>query len=146
MPTRDSLTDLGFKILNGFHRAVLRVSAGHVGGRAFGMDAVELRCVGRRSGLVRTTMLTVPVTHDGAMVLVASKGGDDRYPDWYFNLVAHPEVEIRRRGATVAVRARVASPEERRVLWPQVVAAYGPYASYQRRATREIPLVICEPR
>jgi deazaflavin-dependent oxidoreductase (nitroreductase family) len=146
MTTRDTLTDLGFKLLNGFHRGVLRLSAGRLGGRAFGMDAVELRCVGRRSGLLRTTMLTVPVTHEGAMVLVASKGGDDRYPDWYFNLVATPDVEIRRRGATLAVRARVASREERDLLWPQVVAAYRPYASYQRRAKREIPLVICEPR
>ena len=47
------------------------------------MSAVELRVVGRRSGVVRSTMLTVPVEFDGSLVLVASKGGDDRDPDWF---------------------------------------------------------------
>jgi len=146
MTTREKLTDRGFKLLNVLHRAVLRVSAGRVGSRAFGMDAVELSCVGRRSGLTRTTMLTVPVTYGDAMVLVASKGGDDRFPDWYLNIEANPEIEIRRRGATLLMRARVASPEESHELWPKVIGVYGPYASYRRRTKREIPLVICEPR
>ncbi len=110
------------------------------------MEAVELLTVGRRSGLPRSTMLTVPVSYDNAMVLVASKGGDDRYPDWYRNVVANPDVELRTRGTTLAMRARVASTEEGLVLWPKVIAAYRPYASYRRRAKREIPLVICEPR
>jgi deazaflavin-dependent oxidoreductase (nitroreductase family) len=146
MATRETLTDVGFKILNELHRAVLRASGGRLGARAFGMEAVELLTVGRRSGLPRSTMLTVPVSYDNAMVLVASKGGDDRYPDWYRNVVANPDVELRTRGTTLAMRARVASTEEGLVLWPKVIAAYRPYASYRRRAKREIPLVICEPR
>lgn len=138
--------DLGFKVLNLIHRVVLRISANHVGARAFGMSAVELRMLGRRSGLVRSTMLTVPVEYDSTLVLVASKGGDDRDPDWFRNIVANSEVEIVKEGTRTKMNARVASSEESERLWPQVVAAFQPYGGYRRRAQREIPLVICEPR
>jgi deazaflavin-dependent oxidoreductase (nitroreductase family) len=79
-------------------------------------------------------------------VLVASKGGDDRDPDWYRNLLAHPEIELTMAGRRRPMRARRASPAEKAELWPQVVAAYHGYAGYQRRTERDIPLVICEPR
>ena len=108
------------------------------------MSAVELRVAGRNSGIVRSTMPTVPLEFEGSLVLVASKGGDNRDPDWYRNLVATPMVEIVKGGRSLQMRARVANSEERRRLWPQVVAAYRPYESYQRRSQREIPLVICE--
>jgi deazaflavin-dependent oxidoreductase (nitroreductase family) len=146
MGARDTSIDLGFKALNIFHRMVLRASGNRVGSRAFGMSAVELRSVGRRSGLVRSTMLTVPVEYEGALVLVASKGGDDRDPDWLRNVVATPTIQIVKAGKIMDMRARVASSEESERLWPLVVAAYGPYAGYRRRAKRTIPLVICEPR
>ena len=68
-------------------------------------------------------------------------------PEWFRNLVAHPDVEIRsmKTGEVRKVRGRVASPEEKSQLWPQVVAAYQGYDDYQKRTTRDIPLVICEP-
>ncbi|MGH9114287.1 MAG: nitroreductase/quinone reductase family protein, partial [Acidimicrobiales bacterium] len=96
----------------------------------------------------RTTMLTAPVVDGTRVVLVASKGGDDRDPDWFRNAVAHPDVELTvvATGETRKVRARVATPEERAELWPRVVASYSGYAGYQRRTQRAIPLVICEPR
>lgn len=140
------MVDLGFKGLNGVHRLVLRASRNRLGTRAFGMSVVELRVVGRRSGVVRSTMLTVPVEFDGSLVVVASKGGDDRDPDWFGNILANPLVEVVRRGTTLPMRARVATESESERLWPQVVAAYRPYAGYRRRAQRAIPLVICEPR
>lgn len=146
MSVLQSLADTGFKALNVAHRAVLRASGGRVGGRAFGMPAVELHHVGRRSGQPRTTMLAAPVLEDGRVVLVASKGGDDRDPDWYRNLLAHPEAELVVAGRGRLVRARTASPEEKAELWPRVVAVYRGYAAYQRRSARDIPLVICEPR
>ena len=146
MSLRDELVDLGFKGLNRMHRLVVRASGHRLGLRAFGMTAVELRVPGRRTGIVRSTMLTVPVEFEGSLVLVASKGGDDRDPDWFRNLQASPLVEIVRSGTPIAMRARVATAEESERLWPQVIAAYRPYAGYRRRARREIPLVICEPR
>lgn len=140
------LTDAGFRLLNVVHRGVLRASGGRLGSRAFGMPAVALHTVGRRTGRPRTTMLTAPVVDGDRLVLVASKGGDDRDPDWLKNLVAHPEIEVDLRGERRPMVARVATPEESAALWPRVVAAYGPYAGYRRRSARDIPLVICEPR
>ena len=58
----------------------------------FGMPGVELHTIGRKSGEPRTTMLTTPIHDDSRVVLVASKGGDDRDPQWYRNLVANPDV------------------------------------------------------
>ena len=82
------------------------------------------------------------------MVLVASKGGDDRNPEWYRNLVANPEVEVKvlSTGETRKMRARVATATEKAELWPSIVAAYKGYAGYQKRTQRDIPVVICEPR
>jgi len=110
------------------------------------MPVVELHHVGRRSGLARTTMLTAPVSDADRFVLVASKGGDARDPEWFRNVVAHPEIEMTVHGQRRMMRARVASVEERSELWPQVISAYRPYASYRKRTTRDIPMVICEPR
>ncbi len=64
---------------------------------------------------------------------------------WYKNLVANPDVEITMNGATVPMRARTATPQERAELWPIITAKYSNYTSYQKRAGREIPVVICEP-
>jgi deazaflavin-dependent oxidoreductase (nitroreductase family) len=110
------------------------------------MPVVELHTTGRTSGRARSTVLTAPVTDGGRVVLVASKGGDDRDPDWYRNLIAGPDIELTIGGQRQPMRARPASAAERAELWPRVVAAHAGYASYQRRTRRDIPLVICEPR
>ena len=90
-------------------------------------------------------MLTSPVHDEHRVVLVASKGGDDRDPQWYRNLTANPDVEVTIDGSTRKIRARTASPEEKAALWPEIVAAYKGYDGYQKRAHRDIPVVICEP-
>jgi deazaflavin-dependent oxidoreductase (nitroreductase family) len=146
MSLQHRMADLGLKAMNVAHRAILRATGGRVLDSAFGMPVVELRTVGRKSGLPRTTMLTTPVTDGDRVVLVASKGGDDRDPEWYRNLLADPQVELTMAGRRRLMRARKASPEEKAELWPRVVAAYQGYAGYQRRTKRDIPLIICEPR
>lgn len=108
------------------------------------MPAVVLETSGRRSGLVRQTMLTAPVVEPDRIVLVASKGGDHRQPDWYLNLVATPDVKVTMNGRTRLMRARVASVEEKAEIWPRVTMAYEGYSGYQRRTQRDIPVVICE--
>ncbi|MCU1492704.1 MAG: nitroreductase family deazaflavin-dependent oxidoreductase [Acidimicrobiaceae bacterium] len=115
-------------------------------GSAFGMPVVELHTVGRRSGQPRSTMLTAPIVDGDRVVLVASKGGDDRDPDWYRNLVACPQIELTMAGRRRPMSARRASDDEKTELWPLVVAAYDGYGRYQHRTARDIPLVICEPR
>ncbi|HXY28303.1 MAG TPA: nitroreductase family deazaflavin-dependent oxidoreductase [Acidimicrobiales bacterium] len=143
---RDRLADVGFKLLNLGHKAVFRATGGRFPRSLQGMAAIELRTVGRVSGQVRTTMLTSPVHDEGRVVLVASKYGDDRDPQWYRNLTVNPHVEVVINGETRALRARTASAEEKAVLWPQIVAAYKNYDAYQRKSSRDIPVVICEAR
>jgi deazaflavin-dependent oxidoreductase (nitroreductase family) len=110
------------------------------------MTVIELHTIGRRSGREHSTILTVPVVEAGRLVLVASKGGAARDPDWFRNLLAHPEVEFTVAHERKAALARVATPEEASELWPLVLSAYRPYGSYQRRSSRDISLIICEPR
>ena len=142
---RNQIVDVGFKVMNGVHRGALAVTGGRFPRTLFGMPPVELTTIGRKSGEPRKTMLTSPVHDEHRVVLVASKGGDDRDPQWYRNLSANPEVEVTIDGTTRKMRARTASPEERAALWPEIVAAYKGYAGYEKRADREIPVVICEP-
>ena len=132
------------KGMNQYHRAMRTLSGGRLGSSFSGMAAVELHAIGRKSGQRRSVMLTAPVREPGRVVLVASKGGDDRDPEWYLNLVANPEVELTIDGVTEPMTARTATATERAELWPRIVAAYAGYGGYQQRTTREIPVVILE--
>lgn len=141
-----AVKDFGHRMLNRLHRAILAVSGGRLGSKLGSMPVVELHTIGRSSGARRTAMLTAPI-HDGERyVLVASKGGDPRHPAWYTNLVAHPDVDLAVDGRTIPMTARTATPEERAELWPRITRSYPGYAGYQKKTTREIPVVICEPR
>jgi deazaflavin-dependent oxidoreductase (nitroreductase family) len=146
MTLQQFLADLSLKTISQAHRTIVHLSGGRVLGSAFGMPVIELHTVGRTSGRPRSTMLTAPVIDGDRVVLVASKGGDDRDPDWFRNLAAHPEIELTMDGRRRLMRARRASAEEKAELWPRVVAAYKGYNQYQNRTGRDIPLVICEPR
>lgn len=146
MGVRTTAVDLGMKSMNAGHRVLLAVTRGKLGGRIGSMPVVELHTIGRRSRTPRRTLLTAPIVEDERVVLVASKGGDDRDPDWYRNLVATPEVRITIDGTTTEYTARTASTEEKAEMWPRIVDAYKGYAGYQRRTDRDIPVVICEPR
>ncbi|HXR55098.1 MAG TPA: nitroreductase family deazaflavin-dependent oxidoreductase [Acidimicrobiales bacterium] len=141
MPTNSQLN-----LMNAVHRGVLKLSGGRLGWRIMGMPALELTTTGRRSGQPRTTMLTSPTQEGDTIVIVASRGGDDQHPGWFFNLREHPEVTVAFAGKPKqSMLARVATPEERALLWPRVTAAYSGYAGYQKRTDREIPLVLLEP-
>lgn len=146
MSFRFRMADAGMRAMNAVHRALLALSGGRLGWDLVGMPVVELHTVGRSSGLRRSTMLTAPIQGDGRYVLVASKGGDDRNPEWYENLQANPEVELTVGGETRRFRARTASESEKAELWPHIVSAYPGYDSYRRRTKRNIPVIICEER
>jgi len=139
-------SDLQLKAMNTFHRSLVKISGGRVGWKAGRMPVVELTTVGRKSGQRRTVMLTSPAKHGDAIVVVASRGGDDQHPAWFLNLLEHPDVEVVvGGGGRTTMRARVATPEERAALWPTVTATYKGYARYQTKTAREIPLVLLEP-
>lgn len=138
-------SDSIFKFTNRLHRAIFTATNGKLMGKFFGMPVVMLTTKGRKSGQPRTSMLTSPVREGDKVVIVASKGGDPKHPMWFLNLQANPDVEATYDGKKRNMHARVASPEERERLWPQVVAGYKGYGQYQTKTTREIPLVILEP-
>ena len=138
---------LTFKALNRAHRLVLAATGGRLGWSAAGMPVVELTTTGRHSGRLRTTMLTSPYEEGDAIVLVASRGGDDRNPDWYLNLCERPEVTASVGGAPPRpMRAAVASADERARLWPLLTARHPNYAGYQEKTSRQIPIVLLRPR
>ena len=146
MPVDQTVTDLVTKLMNVTHKAALAVTGGRLGKQVMGMPAVLVHTTGRKSGQRRSVMLTTPIHEPDRLVLVASKGGDDRHPDWYHNIVAQPEIEVTEDGVTRPMLARTATAAEKAELWPQITAAYKGYAGYQKRTDRDIPVVICEPR
>jgi F420H(2)-dependent quinone reductase len=128
------------------HAALYRVSGGRVGGRLPGLPSLLLLDhVGARSGRLRTTPL-VYMPDGENLLIVASKGGYPKNPGWLYNLRAHPDTEVQIGRERVKVRAREADAAERSRLWP-AAAEYNPHwARYRTRTTREIPLVLLEPR
>lgn len=138
--------DVVLKAMNAAHRLLLKVSGGRVGHDAMGMPVLELTTVGRRSGEPRSVLLTAPLTDDGRLVVVASRGGDDRHPAWFLNLRDEPHVQVSVRGGPrTPMVARIASAEDRARMWPQIAGKYRNYAGYQKRTEREIPLVVLDP-
>lgn len=134
------------KLMNGFHRTLLKLSGGRLGWTGAGMPVLELTTTGRKSGERRTVMLTSPVQEGSTIVIVASRGGDDTHPAWFLNLRDDPNVEVVYQGKPKQqMRATVATPDERARLWPLVTAEYKNYAGYQSRTQREIPLVLLQP-
>ena len=146
MDVRRVAFDNFLKGVNALHRTLLRLSGGRLLRAPLGMPTVELHTIGRRTGRRHSVLLTAPVVEGDVVVLVASKGGDDRHPDWYRNLLAQPDVEVTIGGQTRPVHARTATEDEKAELWPRITAKYRGYAGYQRRTERDIPVVICEPR
>ncbi|WP_435743257.1 nitroreductase family deazaflavin-dependent oxidoreductase [Nocardioides sp. SYSU DS0663] len=131
-----------FRATNGRIGSTWRVGAGW----RKPVPTLLLKHVGRKSGTVFTTPLLF--LEDGPdLVVVASQGGLPKHPQWYRNLLAHPDTEVALKGERVRrVRARVAGPEERAALWPRLVDLYADFAKYQRWTDREIPVVVLEPR
>jgi deazaflavin-dependent oxidoreductase (nitroreductase family) len=138
---RHAVKDALFRVATGLHSGLYRRTGGRIAGRMFKQPMMLLTTTGRRSGEPRSTMLLC-IKDGDRFLAVASFGGDDRDPQWFKNLQANPEATIEVEGETIPVRARVADPEEKQALWPKVLAAYKGYANYQRRSSRDIPVVI----
>jgi deazaflavin-dependent oxidoreductase (nitroreductase family) len=126
------------------HARIYKLTGGRIGGRSMGAPVALVESVGRKSGKHRTHPLISG--EDGEnLVIVASKGGIDTHPAWYLNLMANPETNAWWQGKKRRVRAREAEGSERERLWSMMVEIYEPYASYQRRTERQIPVIVLEP-
>ena len=114
--------------------------------RDTGLAIVVVTSRGARSGNVRKNPV-MRVEYDGDYAIVASKGGAAENPEWYSNLVAHPnEVTIQDGPEPFAVTVREAHGKERALWWDRAIAAYPPYAEYQEKTEREIPVFIAARR
>ena len=128
------------------HATIYRATGGRIGGDLPGLPSLLLLDhLGAKSGKRRTTPL-VYMPDGENLLIVASKGGHPRHPAWLHNLRAHPDTEVQIGTRRLEVRAREADAEERRRLWPKA-AKYNPHwGRYRERTSREIPLVLLEPR
>jgi deazaflavin-dependent oxidoreductase (nitroreductase family) len=132
------------RIVTSIHVALYRASKGKIGGSISGLPVLLLTTAGRKTGRRRTTPLGyLPEGED--LLIVASNGGAHWFPSWWLNLNANPAGEVQMGDRRLAVTARKASPDERKVFWPRLVAAYKGYAGYERKTTREIPVVVLTP-
>ena len=134
--------DSFMKLANTLHRALIKVSAGKRGWDFYGMPVIKLTTIGRVSGKDRSVMLTSPIKSNGDICLVASKGGDDRHPEWYLNLLRDPRVKVEVPSGTKSMIATIAEGDERESLWNQIVSDFPNYGSYQEKTNREIPVII----
>lgn len=119
-------------------------SGGAEGNELRGMPVIVLTSVGAKSGLLRKTAL-MRVEHDGQYAVVASLGGAPKHPVWYFNLKANPLVELQDGAEKRDYIAREIDGDERAIWWERAVAAYPPYADYQLKTERVIPVFVLTP-
>jgi len=112
--------------------------------RETGLPVVVITNVGAKTGKVRKTPL-MKVEHDGKYAAVASYGGAPKHPVWYYNFVANPKVELQDGAKRIEMVARELSGDERDEWWERAVAAFPPYAEYQARTDRQIPVFLLEP-
>ena len=98
---------------------------------------------GAKSGKLRKNPV-MRVEKDGVYAAIASKGGEPEHPTWYHNFVAHPEVDLQDKDEKHTYRARIAEGAEREEWWERAVAQYAPYADYQEKTDRQIPVFLLE--
>ncbi len=121
-----------------------RANAGRLGGQFDGAPVLLLHSTGAKSGKERVNPMMYQQVGDHYAVF-ASKAGAPTNPDWFHNLVAHPEATIEIGTASMPVRARVATGAERDTIWQTQKERYPGFADYERSTDREIPVVILEP-
>ena len=130
----------------GAHGVLYKATRGVLGHHVPGLPPfLLLDHVGAKSGKRRTTPLLY--LRDGERVaVIASKGGHPKHPAWFHNLRANPDTTVQIGSTRLPVHARVAEGEERDRLFAKAIATYRPYADYQERTDRLIPVVVLEPR
>lgn len=130
-----------FRLTNGRIGSNWRIGAGF----RKPVPTLLLDHVGRTSGAAYTTPLLY-LASGGDLVVVGSQGGLPKNPQWVANLAAHPDTTVHLKGERRAVRARVADPEDRALLWPRLVELYADFETYQATTDRVIPVIVLSPR
>ena len=119
-------------------------SGGTKGMEMRGMPVILLTTIGAKTGKIRKTPL-MRVEHDGQYAIVASLGGAPKNPVWYYNVKAHPQVELQDGTVSGDYEAREVFGDEKAIWWERAVAAYPDYADYQAKTDRQIPVFVLTP-
>ena len=119
-------------------------SGGTDGTELKGRPVILLTTIGAKSGKIRKTPL-MRVEHDGEYAVVASLGGAPKNPVWYYNVKAHPRVELQDGSVTKDYEAREVFGDEKVAWWDRAVEAWPDYAEYQTKTDRQIPLFVLTP-
>ncbi|MFD7290902.1 nitroreductase family deazaflavin-dependent oxidoreductase [Streptomyces sp. NPDC059863] len=119
-------------------------SGGKEGTTLNGLPVIVLTTLGAKSGKIRKSPL-MRVEHEGVYAAVASMGGAPKHPVWYHNLVADPRAELQDGPERQDMIAREVTGDEKTVWWKRAVEAFPPYAEYQTKTDREIPVFLLEP-
>lgn len=120
-------------------------SGGTEGNTMKGRPIIILTTTGAKTGKTRKTPL-MRVEHDGTYAVVASLGGAPKHPVWYYNILAHPEVELQDGATKKEYVAHEATGEEKAQWWARATEAWPDYDTYQTKTDREIPLFVLTPR
>jgi deazaflavin-dependent oxidoreductase (nitroreductase family) len=145
-PWQERVGTVFVKQMSRVNTAIYRRSKGRYGAKfpGAGSPVCLVTTTGRKSGQPRSVPL-IYLRRGDDVVIVASKGGMSEHPDWFLNLRDDPKVSIQVGADTADYTARVAGPDEKAALWPDLVAVYADYDTYQKRTDRDIPVVVCEP-
>ncbi len=119
-------------------------SGGADGTELQGKPVILLTTIGAKTGKIRKTPL-MRVEHDGKYAVVASLGGAPKNPVWYYNIKAHPHVELQDGPVTKDYEAREVVGDEKVAWWERAVAAWPDYANYQKKTDRQIPVFVLTP-
>jgi deazaflavin-dependent oxidoreductase (nitroreductase family) len=122
-----------------------RVNAGKVGGYFEGAPLLLLHTTGARTGRERINPMMYQDLGGGSVAVFASKAGAPTHPDWYHNVVAHPDVTAEIGTATRRFHARTATADERERIWTKQKHDYPGFADYEAKTDREIPVVVLKP-
>jgi F420H(2)-dependent quinone reductase len=119
-------------------------SGGAEGTELQGKPVILLTTIGAKTGKIRKTPL-MRVEHGGEYAVVASLGGAPKNPVWYYNLKAHPRVELQDGSVAKDYEAREVFGDEKAAWWGRAVAAWPDYANYQTKTDRQIPVFVLTP-
>jgi len=133
-----------FRFFMAIYVFLYRLTGGKFGSQVQGLPVLLLSTIGRKTGKKRITPLGY-LEHDGSYVITATNAGFDTHPAWFHNLKSHPQVALQIGNKQLTAIAELANPTLRQQLWAKFVERAPGYGDYEKRTTREIPVVLLRP-
>ena len=133
------------RLVTGFQAFIFKISKGYLWSKIKGSEICVISMKGAQTGKIRSIPLMLVPFEEG-VVLVASLGGADNHPAWYWNLKANPEIIAYVSSKKLSLVAKQVSDKKKTELWPLICSCYADYDKYQKRTKRNIPVFNCQPR